>query len=101
MIEIHLYGKLRRYASSSSASSESVLQVEPRTGETVRTLIERTGLGRDDICHVFLNGRLLSTKNSMAPWLEYREQEDGGLDTPVEKGDRLGLFARDMALLVV
>jgi molybdopterin converting factor small subunit len=101
MIEIHLYGKLRRHASSTKASSESVLEVEPRDGETVRTLIERTGLARDDICHIFLNGRLLSTENSMAPWLEYRQDERGGLDTPLAKGDRLGLFARDMALLVV
>ena len=101
MIEVHLYGKLRRHASEPKASSESVLRVEPRSAETIRTLIQRAGIDGDELCHVFLNGRLLYTGNSMAPWLQYCEDDRQGLDTPVEPGDRLGLFARDMALLVV
>ena len=101
MIDVHLYGRLRRHAADPRARSESVLRVKPGSGETVRTLIQSAGIDEAEICHVFRNGRLLSTENSMAPWLEYCQEECQGLDTPVEAGDRLGLFGRDMALLVV
>jgi len=101
MIEIYLYGKLRRRAPKSRASEESVVRLEPRSEETVRTALERIGIAPDDVCHIFLNGSILSTKNTMAPWLRYQEVPEAGLDTPVTDSDRLGLFASDMALLVV
>lgn len=101
VIDVHLYGKLRRHTSDPRACTESVLRVKPQYGETVRTLIQSIGIDEAEICHIFLNGRLLSTENSMAPWLAYCQEKRQGLDTPVEVGDRLGLFARDMALLVV
>jgi hypothetical protein len=72
--------------------------------------LERVGIPPDDICHVFLNGAILRTQNSMAPWLKYqqvvadsigRSGAAGALDTQVNDGDRLGIFAHDMALLVV
>ena len=74
---------------------------EHRPGETIRTLLERAGIDRDEICHIFLNGSLLMTHNSMAPWFEYQRMEGQGMDTFVRDGDRLGLFASDMALLVL
>jgi len=101
MIEIRFYGKLRRHAPESRSDRESVLRVEPRPGESVGTLLERLGLLPEELSHVFLNGALLSTRNSMAPWLRYRQVGQRGLDTPVRDGDRLGLFGRDIALLVV
>jgi hypothetical protein len=102
MVDVHLYGKLRRYAVDPRPDRESVVQLEPRPGETVRTALERLGIPPDEVCHVFFNGALLSTHNSMAPWLNYRRVGEGnGLDTSVRAGDRLGLFAHDMALLVV
>ncbi len=101
MVAIHLYGKLRRHAADSRASGESVVCLEPRSKETVRTALERVGVAPYEIYHVFLNGSILSTRNAMAPWLQYQEVQGEGLDTPVRDGDRLGLFARDMALLVV
>ena len=102
MVDVHLYGKLRRYAVDSRPDRESVVSLEPQPDETVGTTLERLGIPPAEVCHVFLNGALLSTRNSMAPWLNYRQVSEGkGLDTPVRVGDRLGLFARDMALLVV
>ena len=101
-MEIHLYGSLRRYAVDPKPSRESVVQVVPELDDTVLTTLERLGISPDEICHVFLNGSLLFTRNSMAPWLKYQREPGGtGLDTQVRRGDRLGLFARDMALLVV
>jgi hypothetical protein len=102
-MEIHLYGSLRRYAPDPRPDRESVVRLEPRPGETVGTALERLGIQSADVYHVFLNGALLSTRNSMAPWLRYQgtSARARGLGTPVRSGDRLGLFARDMALLVV
>ena len=101
MVKVHLYGSLRRYAPDSRPDRESVARLEPHPEETVGTALERLGISPDEIYHIFLNGALLSTRNSMAPWLEYQRAGVEGLGTPVRSGDRLGLFAHDMALLVV
>jgi len=110
MIEAHLYGKLREHAPHTSARGESVVRLEPRSDETVATVLERLSISAEDIYHVFLNGSILSSRNSMAPWLRYQEVArhpaersiaSSALDTPVHDGDRVGLFARDMPLLVV
>ena len=101
MIEAHLYGKLRKHASEPRASGESILRLEYHAGETIRSLLKRAGLPREEIYHVFLNGQLVTTQNTMGPWLKYQEAGDLGLDTQVHEGDRLGLFAKDMGLLVV
>jgi hypothetical protein len=101
MVEVHLYGKLRRHAPASRASGKSIVSMEARSGGTVRTALEKIGIAPDEVFHIFLNGSILRTQNSMAPWLKYQEARGTGLDTPIQNGDRLGLFARDMALLVV
>jgi len=107
MVEIHLYGSLRRYAPDPRPDRESVVHLEPQPEETVGTLLERLGISSAEIYHVFLNGALLSTRNSMAPWLNYQQVRGGapnrdlGLDAPVQDSNRVGLFASDMGLLVV
>jgi len=117
MVEVHLYGSLRRHAADPRPDRESVVRLEAHDRDTVGTVLERLGVLPADVCHVFLNGVIVSTRNSMAPWLRYRQVHartpervaadchssgpDPGLDVPVRPGDRLGLFARDMALLVV
>lgn len=101
MVEVHLYGELRRHAPDSRASDESVVRLEPQPEETVRTAMERVGVSPGEVYHIFLNGAILSTQNSMAPWLKYQQAQGEGWDTRLHDGDRLGLFARDMALLVV
>jgi hypothetical protein len=101
MVEVHLYGSLRRYAPDPRPDRESVVRLEPQPRETVETTLERLGISPAEVYHLFLNGALLSTRNSMAPWLDYQRPRSQGLDTPVRPGDRLGLFACDMGLLVV
>ena len=107
MVEIHLYGSLRRLAIDPRRDRDSVVRLDPKPGETVGTVLERLGVRPAEVSHVFLNGALLSTDNAMARWLDYRAARAGEsrqaqrLDTPVGRGDRLGLFAHDMALLVV
>ncbi|MBT9159946.1 MAG: hypothetical protein AAGB97_06830 [Dehalococcoidia bacterium] len=107
MIEIHLYGELRRYMPDPRPDQESVARLAPTPGETIVTLLERLSILPDEIGQIFLNGALLSTRNSMALWLGYQQARDGvpnrdmGLETPVRPGDRVGLFDRTMAMLVV
>ena len=101
IIEVHLYGRLRRHALDSRASADSILRLECSPGDTVRSALSRTCIDHREVCHVFLNGSLIATQNSMAPWLEYHSAGDLSLDTPLHEGDRVGLFGTDMALLVV
>jgi len=82
MIEVHLYGRLRRVANQRSASAESVVSVEHRERDTVGSIVERIGLALDELgSNLFVNGRYAT------------------VDTPVSDGDRLGLFPVDMQLL--
>jgi len=110
MVEVHLYGSLRRHAPDPRPDRESVVRLELQPGDTVGTTLERLGVSPAEVYHLFLNGTLLFTRNSMAPWLGYQQVTRGsvgrpataeGLDTLVQSGDRLGLFASDMGLLVV
>ena len=107
MVEIHLYGGLRRLAIDPRPGRDSIVRLEPEPGETVETVLEWLGVRPAELSHVFLNGALLSTDNAMAKWLDYQRvyagttDQAGGLGTSVRCGDRVGLFARDMALLVV
>ncbi len=82
MIEIHLYGKLRRFADDPSPTSTSVVEVPYQDGDTVRVIIERLGIPHAELgSNKFLNGRYAD------------------LNTPIQDGDRLGLFPDDMQLL--
>lgn len=103
MVEIHPYGQLRVHASDERADSESAIRLPGQAETRVRTVLEEVGIDPDDVCHVFLNRALLNTRDSMASWLRSQESEGEGegLDTPVHDGDRLGLFGRDMALLML
>ncbi len=82
MIEIHLYGKLRRFSDSSDPRRESIIYVPLEEGDTIRDVIERIGIPLDELgLNIFLNG------------------EYSNLSRPVRDGDRLGIFPDDMQLL--
>ena len=105
MIEIYLYGKLRRYAKNTQANHESVIKIEIQPDETIESLLARVGISVDEIYHIFVNSRLLATYNTMASWHGYPLQSDDpykwDLKLPVKSGDRIGLFGNDLALLVI
>lgn len=100
-VEVHFYGKLRRYSGQPRLDRESVVRIELQPGDTVKSVLERMGVPLEELFQVFLNGKILITGNSMAPWLRYPMAGNQGLDTPLKDGDRLGLFGRDMPMLVV
>jgi len=105
MISIHLYGKLRQYAPNRSASGDSVIRLEALEDENLDSLLKRGGIDIHEIYTIFLNAKLLATHNSMARWLEYPQFQQNihvwDLSTIIRDGDRIGLFGRDMAALVV
>ena len=82
MIEIHLYGKLRRFAAQRDARSDSIVSVPWREGDTVGAVARRIGIPREELgSNLFRNGRYAT------------------IDSPIADGDRLGLFPDDMQLL--
>jgi len=105
MIEVYLYGDLRRLAPDPRPTSHSVVCLTDV--KTVADVLDHLQLNEDQVGNVFLNGQLLVTRNSMAPWLSYTSAGECVLDasrpyqTPLCPGDRLGLFPANMAMLVV
>jgi molybdopterin converting factor small subunit len=82
MIEVHLYGKLRQFADDQATTAQSIALVSWQPGDTVGEIIARLGIPQTDLgSNVFLNGRYAN------------------LESPVQDGDRLGLFPDDMQLL--
>ena len=60
MIEIHLYGKLRKMLGQDILSDSNVLRLSPEPGETIASVFERTGISAEDVYSLFLNARLLA-----------------------------------------
>ncbi|UCE53075.1 MAG: hypothetical protein JSV31_28105 [Desulfobacterales bacterium] len=105
MVEIHLYGKLRRYAKNTKAAEDYVIKISPQADDTVESLLSRTGITSEDIYSIFLNRKLLAARSGMARWIGYRQVRSNpfnwDLNVAVKSGDRIGLFGRDMAALVI
>ncbi len=107
MIEVHLYGDLRRYAQEKMTSGQSVVQLPTDNHETVGSVLRQIGIDSSEVGQIFLNHQLLNTRCSMAFWLGYQSAKEripakgSYLDAPVRSGDRLGIFPRRMAMLVV
>lgn len=105
MVEIHLYGKLRRYLKESQPGHGHVLNVAPQPEETLDRLLARLEIPLDEIYTIFFNAKLLASRSAMAYWLRYQQIQrnplDWKLDIAVKPGDRIGLFGRDMSALVI
>jgi len=107
MIELHLYGDLRRHAMERAASGQSVVQLGIGDHDTVGSVLREAGIDPTEVGQIFLNRKLLNTRCSMHFWLGYQSAKeripnDGSyLDAPVRSGDRLGLFPTNMAMLVI
>jgi len=81
-MEVHLYGKLRRFSQQHDPKRESIVFVKVEKGNTIRDIIESLNIPLNEVgTNIFLNG------------------EYSGLARRVKEGDRLGLFPDDMQLL--
>ncbi len=82
MVEVHLYGKLRRFAAEQDPAGLSIVHVPAREGDTVRQVLERLGIPLEEVgSNIFLN------------W------QYSALSRRVRDGDRLAIFPDDMQLL--
>jgi hypothetical protein len=105
MVDIRIYGKLRRYAKDIPTDSDNVIRVSPEPDETLETLLARLNIPVDEIYSIFFNSKLLAARSGMASMVGYRQVRGNpynwDLNVTVNPSDRIGLFGRDMAALVV
>jgi hypothetical protein len=105
MVEIRIFGKLRRYVQDIPTGNDNVIRVAPETGDTLEALLTRLDIPVEEIYSIFVNSKLLAARSGMASMVGYRQVRanpyNWDLNIPVNPGDRIGLFGRDMAALVV
>jgi len=81
-LDIHLYGRLRRFTDNPEPGKPSVIKIDVPDGTTIRGVLEKAGVPTDEVgTNIFLNGSYSS------------------LDRVIEEGGRLGVFPDDMNLL--
>jgi molybdopterin converting factor small subunit len=84
MIEVHLYGKLRRFTDNQDPTRDSIICVPVEDGDTIGNIIRHIGIPLEALgSNIFLNG------------------EYSALKRKVKGGDRLGLFPDNMAMIIV
>jgi len=82
MVEIHLYGKLRRFAANKNPAEDSVVSLPVKRGDTIRDVLVRLGIPLPEVGrNIFLNWRL------------------SALSRRVPDSCRLAVFPDDMQLL--
>ena len=105
MIKIHVYGKLRNEIKTERFENANVLSMSPEPGDTIGSVLARADIKVGNIYSIFLNAKLAAARSGMVKWLRYHstgpDPLSWDLDIPVAAGDRLGVFGRDMAALVV
>ena len=86
MIEVHLYGSLRRFGPGGSVAQDCVVKVEAEGDQlSVGDLAAKLGIPLEEVASVFCDGK----------W------QIEGVATPLRKTTRLGIFPPKMALLYV
>ena len=74
-VQLHLYGKLRRYTGNLNPRKESFVMVQVEEGTSIREILDDIGISMDEVgSNIFLNG------------------EYSSLDRPVNIDSRLGVF---------
>ena len=105
MVEIRVFGKLRRFIKNIPTDRDNVIRLPHEPDETLDTLLARLGIPVDEIYSIFYNSKLLAARSGMASMVGYRQVRgnpyDWNLKIALNPSDRIGLFGRDMATLVV
>ena len=82
MIEVRLYGKLRRFTDNQDPTRDSIIYIPVETGDTIEDIARHGSIPIEEIgSNIFLNG------------------EYSALTRKVKDGDRLGIFPTEMQLL--
>jgi len=84
MVEVRLYGRLRRFAQNPEVTAESIAWVSVEGEVKVEEVLRRLGIDPEkEVSNIFINGRY---------YYDARERT-------VRSGDRVGVFPKDMAML--
>ena len=84
MIEVHLYGKLRRFTDNQDPTRDSIIHTPVKERNTIEDIVRHIGIPLETVgSNIFLNG------------------EYSSLEGKVKDGDRLGVFPNDMQLLMI
>ena len=82
MLEVHLYGKLRRFTANPNPAEDSVVSAPVEEGNSIQDVLVRLGIPLREVgSNIFLN------------W------QYSALNRRVQDGDRLAVFPDDMQLL--
>ncbi|TFG12253.1 hypothetical protein EU537_09915 [Candidatus Thorarchaeota archaeon] len=81
MIQVHLYGQLRRLVENSHACEDTVIEIPYKEGMTFRDIVRYLGLDEKDLGDCFIDGMLAK------------------MDDTVQDDARIGLFPYNMVLL--
>jgi len=106
VVEVRLFGNLRRYVNGSKPTADTVLHLPADKANTVGQVFARVGIDPAEVGNVFINGRLLP-RSSYPITLGYLLAAEGPLTpekclgVPVRAGDRVGIFPRNMGAVVV
>ena len=106
MVEVRLFGNLRRYVHGSKPTTDTVLHLPVDGARTVGQVFTRVGIDLTEVGNVFINGRLLP-RSAYPITLGYLLAAEGPLTperylgTPVQAGDRVGIFPRNMGAVIV
>ena len=105
MIEIRFFGKLRKQAKDQEIRETGLLRVPTGPQETMESIFHRLNISPEDIYTIFLNSKLVAARSNMVKWLGYQQACTNplawDLNIKLISGDRIGIFGRDMAALVV
>jgi hypothetical protein len=82
MVDVYLYGKLRRFAASQQPDDYSLVRVSVQEGDTIADVLERIGVPLDEVgSNVFFNWKY------------------SALERELDCSGRLAVFPDDMQLL--
>jgi hypothetical protein len=81
MVEVWLYGKLRRFAPQKATNAPSIVNLPLEGISTIGEVLDHIGIAPEETSNIFLNCQLSALTRQISP------------------GDRLGIFPNDMALL--
>jgi hypothetical protein len=106
LIEVRLFGELRRYTCDPKSPSGAVVYLSANGANTVAQVLAQLGIEPQEVSNIFVNGRLLP-RSAYPITLGYPLAAttplttEGTLGTSVRAGDRLGIFPTNMGVFVV
>ena len=105
LVEVRLFGQLSRTGKKRLAPGQA-FHLPVQEGDTVKQVLTQMGVEPQEVGNIFVNGKLIP-RGLYPVLLGYQRTADNPVPpeeywaTPVQGGDRIGIFPRKMSLVVV